>query len=169
MLLAIIFIVLSVICWGSIVVILCMRPVYSYKRRMRIIWFLYAVVLANIVIAALSGGILGMCTDSSLVAAVSSGMPVLFAVLMMKKYFAAYMEDNFFPFRVTRIAEGRIWGKLRVDEYHFVVDAELVDFPEEGTAISDEELNKRYSSGALLWVDVKNSNVDLPFVSVRLH
>lgn len=82
-------------------------------------------------------------------------------------------EQWFFPFKITRVIDGRVFGKLCVDDYHLVVDAELVDLAKEQPAELEGEVVGRavcaYSVGERLWVDVKSDNVDLPFVTVTVH
>ncbi len=154
----IIFVLLLLICWSSLLVILLKKPVCNFKSRNRIIFFLYGVALVNVIIAAICDSYFFFLNGNCLVVALLSVLPVMFGSILLKRYFSEKLSESFFPFRVGRIVDGRIFGKVLVDDLHMVVDAELVAFPDEMPLV-----------GQKLWVDVKNSNVDLPFATVVLH
>lgn len=169
----IIFVLCSVICWGSVCVILWKKPVRSYKGRMKIILFLGCVMLLNVLAAAFCNVTEVLSKEMCVIVAIVSSLPAMFGILMLKRYFVECMSSGFFPFKITRVIDGRVFGKLCVDDYHLVVDAELVDLAKEQPAELEGEVIGRavcaYSVGERLWVDVKSDNVDLPFVTVTVH
>lgn len=153
---SIIFVLLTAICWGSLFVILVKKPVLNYKERLNFVKVVYALVLLNLFMAAFGDGIWGLSKAMCVVIALISSIPVMLSVVMLKRYFAEKLADGFFKLQITKIDE-RIWGKLFLDDIHKVLDAELITS------------SKYYEVGDTVWVDVKNSNFDLPFVTVIVH
>lgn len=152
---AIIFVLLTAICWGSLFVILVKKPVFNYKERSRFVRSIYAIVLLNLFVVAWGDGfdVLGVSKEICLVVALLSLIPAMYAVEMLKRFLVEKFAGGFFKFKITKI-DGQIWGKLFLDDIHKVFDAEL------------DTSAKYYEVGDTVWVEVKNDNFDLPFVTV---